>query len=325
MEIKMKFSSLKALLKILLIFTLPLSFVACTINASASEEDTISRTFKAAENGTLTMDVERASIEINTHGTNEIKVSVIKKIRTTSKSKARRISEDYKIDFRHSDEDLFIESDYREKSRLFSWFSSNRIRVRFILSVPQKYNLKLKTSGGSITVSDIEGDVNARTSGGSLTFNEIDGTLWAKTSGGSIKLDECTGEAEVRTSGGSLRIGKVKGSLKARTSGGSISVNEVAGTINASTSGGSISAHISKQPKNDCSLTTSGGTITVSLQGDLKLDVDAKTSGGRVRTDFPVTIKGEISKRKLKAEMNGGGPELYLRTSGGSIYIKELE
>jgi len=56
----------------------------------------------------------------------------------------------------------------------------------------------------------------------------------------------------------------------------------------------------------------------------VKLNLDAKTSGGRVHTDFPVTVRGEISRRMLKAELNGGGPELYLRTSGGSIHIREL-
>jgi hypothetical protein len=53
------------------------------------------------------------------------------------------------------------------------------------------------------------------------------------------------------------------------------------------------------------------------------MDVNAKTSGGRVHTDFKVALSGEISKRSMKGEMNGGGPELYLRTSGGSIYLRK--
>ena len=52
--------------------------------------------------------------------------------------------------------------------------------------------------------------------------------------------------------------------------------------------------------------------------------VDAHTSGGRINADFPLAIKGEISKNELKAELNNGGPELYLRTSGGSIYLKKF-
>ena len=100
-------------------------------------------------------------------------------------------------------------------------------------------------------------------------------------------------------------------------------MNEVMGKIRADTSGGSVKAYISQQPKGDCQLKTSGGSITVYLAEDVAVNVDAGTSGGSIHTDFPVTIQGKISKRELKAQINGGGPELYLHTSGGSIYIKK--
>lgn len=54
------------------------------------------------------------------------------------------------------------------------------------------------------------------------------------------------------------------------------------------------------------------------------MDVDAHTSGGRVRTEFPVTVRGTIKRNTLDAKINGGGPELYLRTSGGNVEINEL-
>ena len=93
--------------------------------------------------------------------------------------------------------------------------------------------------------------------------------------------------------------------------------------MSASTSGGSIKAYMSKQPQSDCKLTTSGGGIDVYLVKDVKVSVDASTSGGHVSTDFPVTVQGKLQKSKLKGEINGGGPQLYLRTSGGSINIYE--
>ena len=95
------------------------------------------------------------------------------------------------------------------------------------------------------------------------------------------------------------------------------------GAIRADTSGGSIKVFISQQPESDCKLTTSGGSITVYMESGIGVTVDAKTSGGRISTDFPVTIKGEIKHSALRAKINGGGPELYLRTSGGCIYIRE--
>jgi len=84
-----------------------------------------------------------------------------------------------------------------------------------------------------------------------------------------------------------------------------------------------VTATISSQPKSRCSLSTSGGSITVTLAPDIAMDVNAHASGGHVSTDFPVTIQGKIERSSLQAKINGGGPELYLRTSGGGIHIKK--
>jgi hypothetical protein len=35
----------------------------------------------------------------------------------------------------------------------------------------------------------------------------------------------------------------------------------------------------------------------------------------------PVTIQGKIARDSLRGEMNGGGPLLRLRSSGGSVRI----
>lgn len=308
----------------LFVFTLFFMY-SCSSALLANTEDVISRSFDVSAGGTLTMDVSRGSIELDTGKGEVVKVKVIRKVGTSNESRAKEIFEKYKVDFSHSGRDVTIESDdHVSRGGLFSWLKGVNFRVRFIVTVPEKYNLNLKTSGGSISVSEIQGEVKAKTSGGSLTFDYVKGPVWGRTSGGSIKLEGCSGDVDVDTSGGSIRIGKVEGDVKAVTSGGSVHVKEVMGTINASTSGGSMSATISSQPEGDCSLTTSGGSITVDVKDDIKVDLDAKTSGGRVSTDFPITIQGEVSKTRIKGEINGGGPELYLRTSGGSIHIKKL-
>ena len=109
--------------------------------------------------------------------------------------------------------------------------------------------------------------------------------------------------------------------MEVSTSGGSIRVNEVRGAIKASTSGGNITATISRQPERDCSLKTSGGGVTVHLADDIKVNVDARTSGGSVTCDLPITGVGLLGRSVVKGKINGGGPELYLRTSGGPIRI----
>ncbi|MCP5104221.1 MAG: DUF4097 domain-containing protein, partial [bacterium] len=280
-----------------LIAALSLLAVSCTIpdTFAAETKDVINKSFNVSEGGVLTMDVDGGSIEVNTTNGEKVEVEVIMKVKTSSESKARKMFDDYKLNFKHTGSDVFIDSDYRRDRGLFSW-GKRGLRVRFIVTVPQKYDLDLRTSGGSISVNDIEGEVKVKTSGGSLKLGAVKGEVRAKTSGGSIKLEGCTGDADVYTSGGSISIGRVQGKVKAHTSGGAISVKEVMGTINASSSGGSVSAYISKQPAGDCSLKTSGGSVSVSLAGDIKVDVDAKTSGGRVYSDFS---SGGKSKKKL--------------------------
>lgn len=301
-----------------------LVFSGCYLEGD-SIKNSFDRTFQVKPGGNLILETDIGSIEVSSGSDDRVTVEVIRRVRSVSESKAKRILQDLEIEMKQSGNDVIIDADYKRSRRFFSWFRKNRLRVRFVITVPSQYNVDLRTSGGSIRVSNLEGEVKTRTSGGSLKFGMIKGPVTGKTSGGSIVLKGCVGDAEVRTSGGSITIGKVEGDVFAHTSGGSIRVEEVMGLLKASTSGGSIRALISRQPKGDCRLTTSGGSITLYLDSSMNVDLDAKTSGGRVRTNFPVTMSGVISRRKLKGQVNGGGPEMYLRTSGGNITIKEIE
>lgn len=322
------------------------TFFFCFIIVSAlyaDIEDTVQKSFQVGQGGTLTLETDLGSIEVTGDGGNQVKVEIIRKVDTGSTREAKDILENLDMQFDQNGDDVNITVKYnREKEGLFRWIKNSKLRLSFKIQVPEKYNVDLQTAGGSISVDDLEGEVNTKTSGGSLKFGEIVGPVYGRTSGGSIALEQCEGTADVKTSGGSISIGEVdgdveahtsggslritqaRGSVNASTSGGSITVEEVMGTINASTSGGSVTARISSQPESDCSLSTSGGSVNAHLADNLQLDVDAKTSGGRVQTDFPVTVQGELKKTELQAKINGGGPILKLRTSGGSIYVKKL-
>ena len=65
---------------------------------------------------------------------------------------------------------------------------------------------------------------------------------------------------------------------------------------------------------------TSGGNVAVTLNEAIAVDVNARTSGGSIRSDFA----GEMNKQrtKLVAQVNGGGPDLVLETSGGDVEIR---
>ena len=291
----------------------------------AEIEDTIEKSFSVRPGGTLTIDTKRGSIEVSGTSGNTVEVTVIREVKTSSRDSAQEVLDKFPVTFEHRGDSVIITADTTEKNNLKKFWNdlTKKLRVRFIVKVPEIYHVDLRTSGGSIQVESLEGHILAKTSGGGLTFDHIIGDIRGNTSGGSIKIGDVDGDAQVDTSGGSITIDRARGQVDAHTSGGSITVHEVMGTIQAKTSGGSVKAYISQQPESSCRLTTSGGSVSVTMPVDTKVDLDAHTSGGSVKTEFPITIQGELKRTAVKAKINGGGPELYLRTSGGSIYIKK--
>jgi len=298
---------------IIVMTCLLLGSFACAI------DKVMERQFPARPGGTFQLDADQGSVKVTRGADDQVLVRIQLRARTGSEGKAADIFEDFDV---HADEHgggVTVETRYRGGSG--GWFSwgDDKLNIHFEVEVPARYNLHLKTSGGSIDVADLDGDIEARTSGGSLRFGGIAGKLHGRTSGGSIRLDDCRGPVDVETSGGSISVGRVDGEVRAHTSGGSISVKEVRGPIDASTSGGSVTATLTRQPAADCRLRTSGGTISVRLPTDIRLSINARTSGGKIYSDFH---HGRKPEKSLQADIHGGGPELYLKTSGGSIYIK---
>ncbi len=319
--------------KLILIAAVSILFLTAMCSL-ADYEDSIKKSFDVEKNGMLTIESDVGSIEIKSHAKAVVKVEILRTL------DSKRLVDNVMTEFEHREADVTITTEV--KKGLFGF--GRGIKLKYLITVPQQYNVDLTTAGGTISVDDLTGKVDSKTSGGSLSFGNIDGPVNGTTSGGNIRMDGCKGTAMIKTSGGSIKLGRVDGDVKAKTSGGSISIDKAVGSVNAktsggsikvtevrgdiqaSTSGGSVTAHIAEQPKGDCHLSTSGGSVKVYLNKEIKVDIDAKTSGGRVKTDLPisVTVQGEAKKNMLQGSINGGGPELYLRTSGGNIYINKL-
>jgi len=325
--------------KILFILNLILLFLILIVITSthAGEMEKIERSFSIKEGGTLTLVSDIGAIEVQSIPGEKVKVEIRREFRGWDDNDIKDFLEDFQVDMEQVGTDVNVTVHLKRRWKDL-W---DHVKVRFYIEVPSKYSVDLQTAGGSISVEDLEGKVRAATSGGSLNFGSITGPVHGTTSGGSIGLEKCVGDVLVKTSGGSISIGnvignvdahtsggsismeQVKGSMEAVTSGGSVNIDEVEGPVNASTSGGSMTAYITKQPESDCSMKTSGGSITVYLPSNISLDIDAKTSWGKVESDFDVLVSGSQNKNQLRGKIREGGPELYLRTSGGNIYILE--
>lgn len=324
----------------LLVFAgLLLAVPTTTFAQNYDHDEIIEQRFDVAKGSLITLDADMGSVVVEGTKGNEVVVNVLKGVNNVNRNEAQKLFERYAVSFDERGRGLEIIGEYDKPRGRINWRKS--LKVHYEILVPEDVEVDLKTSGGSIHAENIAGDVNLKTSGGSLQLRDLAGRVTARTSGGSIQgrnlgfvadlhtsggsinIDGAGGAIDAKTSGGSISIADVDGTVDAQTSGGTIRLREIAGAVNAKTSGGSIEAEVLGQPKEDMRLQTSGGSVTIHLDDDVRADLDAKASGGSVSTDFAVTIRGTVKKTQLQGEINGGGPLLTLRTSGGSVKIRE--
>jgi len=269
-----------------------------------------------------------------------------------SEKEIRERLENYILEVKVSDGTLICSA--KPKKENFSWNNSNRLSIGFEIDSPEKVDTDLSTSGGSITLSKLNGNLGFKTSGGSMNLEALRGNIKGSTSGGSIKMnqlsgdislstsggsitaDNSDGQIRLTTSGGSLNFSNLKGNIKGTTSGGSIRANDINGDLNISTSGGSIKfanveGNISGSTsgggiegnivaiKDFVTLSTSAGSIRVDLPFNEGMDLDLK--GNRVYSDKLAKVSNTLKEGKVNGRVNGGGKSVKMRTSSGSIYV----
>lgn len=121
---------------------------------------------------------------------------------------------------------------------------------------------------------------------------------------------------------GAMDITDVHGAHHLETTNGHLELVHCGGSLDAETTNGAIRAELLEvTPGKNVRAETTNGRITLSVPRGLAARVDAGTTNGSITTDLPVTTT-DTGHHSLRGTINGGGPELRLRTTNGSIEIK---
>lgn len=252
--------------------------------------------------GTIEVELSAGSIEIDTHDESAVEVDA-------------QSSGSFRFELSGDGSNARLTG---EGSGWLGMLSPRSVSVR--IKIPEEFSVELETGGGRIEIDDVGGDVTARTSGGRIEVDGAAGQVVLQTSGGKIQVDDVDGDVLARTSGGSIEVSEVTGEVDVRTSGGHLKIHDVGGPVFARTSGGRISVRFNDSAAGD--IETSGGSIEVEMAEDSAVDLDARTSGGRVSVDQEVQVSGTFGRSEVQGQINGGGAELRLRTSGGNVRLR---
>ncbi|MGB9836379.1 MAG: DUF4097 family beta strand repeat-containing protein [Candidatus Saccharicenans sp.] len=142
-----------------------------------------------------------------------------------------------------------------------------------------------------------------------------------KTVNGRVSVSGKFEKADLRATNGSIRVtGQIR-FLEAGTTNGGIEVEQVSGRMSLRTTNGSIRVELDDL-QDDLSARTTNGSIRINIRKQPDAYLRARTTNGSIRVEYPVTLQGEISRRRVEGRLGTGqGPQIELHTTNGSITI----
>jgi DUF4097 and DUF4098 domain-containing protein YvlB len=158
----------------------------------------------------------------------------------------------------------------------------------------------------------------------------------------SVKVPTNTAELEVSTvNDGNIIVKDIGGQIEINNVNGWIKAEDVSGSVVANTVNGDVIVGFKAvNPQAAMAFSTLNGKVDVTFPATIKAKVKLKADQGDVFSDFDVTIeKQQPSAEKhndshmykisiedwVYGSINGGGPEIMMKTTNGSVYVRKAK
>lgn len=252
-------------------------------NGNRIYESHLERTFDLQPGGLLDVRTIYGDIEVAGGETSQVRVEVFRRVEgAPSEEVARALLDRHRVDLMSEANTVSV----RDAKRARPGPPSNEVatlRVRYVITVPSRFDLALISSDGDVDVDGVTGKLAVTSSDGDILLSRSEGEIRAESSDGDVRLSRCEGRISATSFDGEIELIDVLsvpgGQIRAETQDGSVWMRTCRGDISAASSEGTIRLF-------DCD-----GTISAtSADGSIELkDCDgtlvAMAKDGRVRAD----------------------------------------
>ncbi len=154
-----------------------------------------------------------------------------------------------------------------------------------------------------------------------------------------LKVPADTSLALKTVNGGDVSVRGVRGELELENVNGGITAEDVTGSVVAHTTNGGVKVVFRRvAPGEPMSFVTLNGDVDVTFPPDLKATLKLQSNHGEIYTDFDVAVHEDANaaapersggryhvevNRAVNGTINGGGPQITLRTFNGNIYVRK--
>lgn len=131
-------------------------------------------------------------------------------------------------------------------------------------------------------------------------------------------------DLDLSSRNGGITINGVTGRVEFDTTNGGVRLVDLGGSVRGSTHNGGLMVTLGGQRWDGEGLdveTTNGG-VTLSIPDGYNAELETRTRNGGFRTDYPITLQGELTSRDgLHTTLGAGGAPIRVRTSNGGLRI----
>jgi DUF4097 and DUF4098 domain-containing protein YvlB len=139
--------------------------------------------------------------------------------------------------------------------------------------------------------------------------------------------------------GGPVTVEGVDGEIEVSNTNDDIAITGVSGSVVANSVNGDVKVSLTRvNAQKPMAFTSFNGDVDVTLPASLKATLKLRSDMGDVYTDFDLQVKTETTtsqtprrggqfrievNRSMTGALNGGGPEVELRTFQGDVYLRK--
>jgi DUF4097 and DUF4098 domain-containing protein YvlB len=185
------------------------------------------------------------------------------------------------------------------------------LRADYEISVPQDAELQIHDDSGTVTVSNVLGDMNVETVAAGVDLQDAAGYLTVKTVGGSFRCIRCSGRLDISSISGSFRL-----------------IDLRSNHVHAQTSKGDILFDGQFLSNGNYFLKNYSGDITVRFSPGDSFDLSATSYKGKVNTQAQLTPPAQGHHfwhpkfgNSLFGSLNFGRAKVDLSSFDGTINI----
>ena len=265
-----------------------------------TQETYFDQRFDVAAGDRLVVDV--GDMDVRVESGRSARVQVLGRAR--DHAFARDVYEEMNFSASASGGTLSVETD-EPRNRSVDWREWQRrggASFTAVITIPSRFDLDIDTGDGDVVIGSFEGTVAVR------------------TGDGDVHLESVTGpEIRLRTGDGDVIAERLDArTVSLDTGDGDLIVREASGAVTASSGDGDIRIEIGRY--DGLSIRTGDGDVTVVADPSIGADVDV--SGEDLSMSRSFTLSGRVERNRVSGTLNGGGPELRIRTGDGSVSIR---